>query len=146
MKSEILDLHGCNRREALDKLRSSLAWCLDHGVAVLVVNHGRGLHSEHGLSVVKQELRRALKEDPQLSGMIREQGYRVVYGESEWPVALAYNEGQTLIVAKGLESEPMGSSRQHEKNQRIYSDEGREQRRWDKKQRQQKSSRRRLPG
>ena len=54
MKSEILDLHGCNRREALDKLRSSLAWCLDHGVAVLVINHGRGLHSEHGLSVVKE--------------------------------------------------------------------------------------------
>lgn len=142
MKIENLDLHGYSRNQALERLRNSLGWCVNHGVAVLVVNHGRGLHSERGLSVVKQELRRALKNDPDLKDLIKENGYKVIYGESDWPAALACNEGQTLILMRGLEKELLGSSRENQKNQSIFSDEGRERRRFAKKHRQQKSSRR----
>jgi len=65
-----------------------------------------------------------LKEDQSL----KENGYRVIYGESDLPIALTYNEGNTLIVARGLESEYIGGHVQQDKNQRIFSDDGKQDR------------------
>lgn len=142
MKIEELDLHGLNRAEAWSKFENSLNWCLNQGVDVLVINHGKGHHSERGLSVIKQEIRKTLKDDENIRALIKDNNYKVVYGESELPVALAYNEGQTLIVARGLEKETLGSSRAQAKNRLIYSDEGKQMRRHEKKQRQERDGRR----
>lgn len=130
MKVEVLNLHGANIKESLEKTRRNVDWVVEHGVDVLVITHGKGYHSQSGLSVVKAEVRKMLKEDLSL----KENGYRVVYGESDLPIALTYNEGNTLIVARGLETTYMGSKVQQEKNQSIYSDEGKQyrksQKRW----------------
>ncbi|MEA4925045.1 hypothetical protein SDC9_168183 [bioreactor metagenome] len=130
MKIEILDLHGLNIKESLEKTRQNIDWAIGHGVDVLVINHGKGHHSQSGRSVVKTEIRKMLKEDLSL----KENGYRVVFGESDLPIALTYNEGNTLIVIRGLETTYMGGRVQQEKNQRIYSEEEKQyrksQKRW----------------
>lgn len=120
MKVENLNLHGLNLQEARQKTRQNIEWSIGHGVDVLVINHGKGHHSANNFAVLKSEIRKMLKEDPLLS----ESGYRVIYGESDWPIALSYDEGNTLIVARGLEKEFVGGKAQQEKNQRIYSEEG----------------------
>jgi hypothetical protein len=125
VKVEILDLHGFNINESREKTLQNIAWALKHGVDVLVINHGKGHHSKAGLSVIKTEIRKLLREDLSL----KENGYRVVYGESDLPIALTYNEGNTLIVARGLESQYIGGQVQKDKNQRIYSEDGI----WDRK-------------
>ncbi len=131
MKVEDLNLHGSNIREAQEKLKKSLDWAIKHGVDVLVINHGKGRHSSGGFSVLKAEIRKMLKEDTSLL----EHGYRVVYGESDLPIALTYDEGNTLIVARGRESEYIGGRAQQEKNQRIFSEEAKRQRKAAKRQR-----------
>lgn len=132
MKIEILDLHGLNIKEAQEKTLQNIAWALKHGVDVLVINHGKGHHSKAGLSVIKAEIRKMLREDLSL----KENGYRVVYGESDLPIALTYNEGNTLIVARGQESKYIGGQVQQDRNQRIFSDDGKQdrkaQKRWRK--------------
>ena len=129
MKIEVLDLHGLNINESRDKTQQNIDWALRHGVDVLVINHGKGHHSKVGLSVVKSEIRKMLKEDLSL----KENGYRVIYGESDLPIALTYNEGNTLIVARGLESEYIGGHVQQDKNQRIFSDDGKQDRKAQKR-------------
>ena len=96
---------------------------------VLDLNHGKGYHSSRNFSVLKQELRRMLKSEPSL----KEFGYKVVYGESNLPVALAYDEGHTLIVARGKEKEYIGGRKEQEKKQRIFSPEGQQERKLRKK-------------
>ncbi len=120
MKIETLNLHGLNLNEAREKTRQNIDWSIKHGVDVLVLNHGKGYHSSGGFAVIKADIRKMLKEDTSL----RESGYRVVYGESNQAIALTYDEGNTLIVARGLESEYIGGQGQQEKNRRIYSEEG----------------------
>lgn len=124
MKVEVLNLHGLNLNEAREKTLQNINWAIKHGVDVLVINHGKGHHSSSGFSVIKTEIRKILKEDNSL----RENGYRVIYGESDLPIALTYDEGNTLIVARGMESYYIGGRVQQEKNQRIFSEEGKRDR------------------
>ncbi|NLN88200.1 MAG: Smr/MutS family protein [Syntrophomonadaceae bacterium] len=130
MKIETLDLHGLNAAEAREKTNKNIRWAIGHGVEVLVINHGKGHHSS-GFAVLKSEIRKMLREDP----FIRENGYRVVYGESDQPVALTYNEGNTLVVARGMESQFIGGKAQQDRNQRIFSDDSRRQRKAGKRRR-----------
>ena len=124
MKVEVLNLHGLNIRESREKTQQNIDWAVKHGVEVLVINHGKGRHSSTGFSVLKAEIRKMLKEDSTL----KENGYRVVWGESDLPIALTYDEGNTLIVAHGMETEYIGGRAQQEKNQRIFSDEAKRER------------------
>ncbi|MCX5779756.1 MAG: Smr/MutS family protein [Firmicutes bacterium] len=129
MKVEIINLHGLNLNEAREKVQRNLEWAIKHEVEVLVINHGKGLHSS-GFAVLKTEIRNLLKADLSL----RKNNYLVVYGESNLPIALTFNEGNTLIVACGLENQPIGGQAQQTKNQRIFSEEGKQtrkaQKRW----------------
>ena len=136
MKIERLDLHGCNRQTAAEKTEQNLSWMLDHAVDVLIINHGRGHHSS-GPAVLKTELRKRLHADQRL----REAGYRIINGESELPIALSCNEGNTLVVRHGLENDWLGDRRQQEKNQIIYSEEGKQRRKSAKQNRAQKRRR-----
>ncbi|MGI5921899.1 MAG: Smr/MutS family protein [Syntrophomonadaceae bacterium] len=134
MKVEIQDLHGITLAEALQKANQSLSWCLQNGVDVLVFNHGKGHHSSRGFSVIKKEIRKMLKEEARL----KESGYKVIYGESDLPVALTFNEGNTLVVAKGREKEYIGGAAQQKRHEEIYSDESRKKRKLQKQKRAQK--------
>ncbi|WP_054695316.1 Smr/MutS family protein [Syntrophomonas palmitatica] len=109
MKTEIIELHGLNVQEALHKTYSNLQWAIEHGVDLVVINHGKGHHSERNFSVLKTEVRKMLKQE---SAWLREHGYRVIYGESDLPVALTYNGGQTLVLIRGIESDYIGDSKQ----------------------------------
>lgn len=129
MKIESMDLHGIALEEALDKAKNNLRWCLEHGVEVLDINHGKGRHSDRNFSVLKQEIRRWLKNE----SMITEYGYKVVYGESNLPVALGYDEGHTLVVARGRENDHIGGQKQQARNEIIFSPEGKQLRRMQKK-------------
>ncbi|MDO4540110.1 MAG: Smr/MutS family protein [Syntrophomonadaceae bacterium] len=129
MKVERMDLHGCNRIEAAEKTEKNIAWLLAHAVDVLIIDHGRGRHSE-GIAVLKTELRARLRDDARL----KQAGYRVVYGESEHPVALGLNDGHTLIVRRGLEQEHIGGRRKQEKDAVIHSHEGKQMRKAAKRQ------------
>jgi hypothetical protein len=135
LKIETLNLHGLNLNESREKTRQNIEWSINHGVDVLVLNHGKGHHSSGGFAVIKADIRKMLKEDISL----RERGYRVVYGESNQPIALTYDEGNTLIVARGLESEHIGGQAQQEKNQRIFSEEAKNYRKANKTWRKNKS-------
>lgn len=126
-----MDLHGMSLEEALDKAKNNLRWCLQHGVEVLDINHGKGHHSDRNFSVLKQEIRRWLKNE----GMLAEYGYKVVYGESDLPVALGYDEGHTLVVARGRENEYIGGQKQQARNAILFSPEGKQLRRMQKKNR-----------
>lgn len=121
---ESLNLHGLGLNEALEKTRQSLKWCIDRGVDILDINHGKGHHSERNFSVIKTEVRKLLKTLPD----IKEAGYKVVYGESDFPVCLTFDAGHTLVLIKGLEKQPLGGKKVQEKNRRIFSEEGRRER------------------
>lgn len=124
MKVEHIDLHGHNLKEAMEKVSKNIDWCIHNGIPVLVINHGKGHHSQSGFPVLKSEIRKMLKE----STALREAGYKVLYGESDFPITLTFNEGQTLIVARGYEKEYIGGQNQQTKNKRIYSKEGKQER------------------
>ena len=87
MKIETLNLHGLNQAEARMKTEQNLDWIINHGVDVLVINHGKGHHSSNNFAVLKAETRKFLKENSQLANA----GYLVVYGESDLPIALSYD-------------------------------------------------------
>ncbi len=125
MKVETLDLHGMGLEEALAKTRINLKWCLEHGVEVLDINHGKGYHSSRNFSVLKQEIRHWLKEDKSLA----EHAYVVIYGESTQPVALTFDEGHTLVVARGKEKEYIGGKKQQARNEAVFSPAAKKQRR-----------------
>ncbi|MGE5380944.1 MAG: Smr/MutS family protein [Methylocystaceae bacterium] len=129
---EKLDLHGLNVEEALAKASSQIEWLLDKGIDVLVINHGKGHHSEHGIGVVRQKIRAMLKEKGTL---LKENGYLVVYGESDYPVALEYDAGCTLIVQRGIEQQYLGGRQKAAKNKAVYSPEGRDERKQQKRNR-----------
>jgi hypothetical protein len=137
MKIEQIDLHGLNIQEAVEKTRKNLQWCMDHGVALLDINHGKGYHSDRGFSVIKMEIRKMLHQEESL----KENGYNVVYGESNLPIALGFDEGHTLVVAAGKEKEYLGGRRQQEKNHQLYSDEARKNRKHHKAQKAIKNKR-----
>jgi hypothetical protein len=124
MKVETLNLHGLNLDEAVQKTRQNLAWCMNHGVDVLDINHGKGYHSSRNFSVLKHEIRKILKSETS----IKDHGYRVIYGESKLPIALKFDEGHTLIVIKGLESKYIGGHKQQRKDKEIFSVEARQKR------------------
>lgn len=126
MKIETLNLHGLNVEEARQKTIQNLDWCLKNGVDVLDLNHGKGHHSSLGFSVVKQEIRKMLKEEKSL----KEFGYKIVYGESDLPIALSYDDGHTLIVARGLVNEYLGGGKQQAKHQQIFSKEAQQKRKY----------------
>lgn len=137
MKMEHLNLHGCNVEEALAKTRSNLVWCLEHAVEVLDINHGKGHHSQLGFSVLKQEVRRYLKEEP----FLKNHGYRMVPGESDLPIALTFDEGHTLVVARDFINEYIGGRSQQQRNQAIFSNESRRKRKTQKSMRSAKNKR-----
>lgn len=124
MKVENLNLHGLNLQEAREKTRQNVNWLLQHGVDLLVINHGKGLHSSNNFAVLKSEIRKLLKEEL----IKRDSGYLIIYGESDYPIALTYNEGNTLVVARGLENQYLGGATQQEKNNWVFSDEGKQTR------------------
>ncbi len=124
MRLEKVDLHGLALEEALEKARSNLNWCIKNEVEVLDIIHGKGHHSSRSFSVVKKEIRKMLDGEP----LLKQYGYRVVLGESDFPVALTFDEGHTLVVKRGLEKQYIGGKKQQEKNQRIFSGEGKKQR------------------
>jgi hypothetical protein len=138
MKVEQINLHGLNVEEAIEKTRRNLEWCMNHRVDVLDINHGKGHHSDRGFSVIKMELRKMLHQDESL----KENGYKVIYGESDLPVALGFDEGHTLVVVAGKEKEYLGGRRQQEKNHQLYSDEARKNRKSYKAQKAAKRKRR----
>lgn len=138
MKVEHLDLHGLNVHEAMEKTKRNLEWCMNHGVDVLDINHGKGHHSDRGFSVIKKEIRKMLRQDE----FLKENGYKIVYGESNLPVALSFDEGHTLVVIAGIEKEYLGDRRQQEKNRQLYSDEARKNRKRYKTQKAAKRKRR----
>ena len=137
MKVDVINLHGLNIQEALEKTKKNLDWSINHGVDVLVLNHGKGHHSDLGFSVIKKEIRKLLKNEKSL----KEAGYRVVYGESDLPIALTYDAGHTLIVAQGLLNTFMGGQVQQRKNKQIFSEEARRERKLQKKSRSQRRPR-----
>ncbi|HOB11962.1 MAG TPA: Smr/MutS family protein [Syntrophomonadaceae bacterium] len=122
MKIETVDLHNLGLSEAMAKAEKNLLWCIEHEVAVIDFIHGKGLHSERRFSVIKQELRRYLKN----SDLLKDSGYRIVPGESDLPIALSFDEGHTLVVKRGLEKEYLGGQRQQQKNQLLFSQQGRQ--------------------
>lgn len=124
MKVENLNLHGLSLEEALQKSQQNLHWCIKHGIDVLDLNHGKGYHSSRNFSVLKQEIRKMLKND----NIIKDSGYKIIYGESESPVALGFDEGHTLIVIRGKENEYIGGKKQQDKKQEIFSAAGRQKR------------------
>ncbi len=136
MKIETLDLHGLNKMEAKAKLEQNLEWMISHGVDVLVINHGKGRHSSN-FAVLKAEARKFLKDNSALA----EAGYLAVYGESDLPIALRYDEGNTLVVARGQEHTYMGGSVQQDKDKRIFSEDGRTERKNSKNMRKMKKYR-----
>ncbi len=136
MKTEIIELHGLNVEEALVKTHNNIQWSMEHGVELVVINHGKGHHSERNFSVLKTEIRKMLKQE---KAWLDKHGYRVIYGESDLPVALTFNAGQTLIVIRGAETNYIGDKKQIARNQAIYSQEARKQRKSQKAARAHKS-------
>lgn len=136
MKVESLNLHGLNLDEAINKTEINLKWCIKNNVHVLDINHGKGFHSNRGFSVIKQEVRKLLKDN----ALLKEAGYIVIPGESNLPVALTFDEGHTLVVQKGCEKQYIGGKKQMEKNFRIFSEEGKKSRKIAKKMKSQKRS------
>jgi len=65
-----------------------------------------------------------------------------VYGESDLPIALGFDEGHTLVVAVGKEKKYLGGRQQQEKNHQLYSDEARKNRKSYKAQKAAKRKRR----
>ena len=128
MKTEHINIHGTSLEEAMEKVKKNLAWCWLNDVGALVINHGKGRHSERRFSVLKQEIRRYLKNETE----IKANGYQVIMGESEYPVALTFDAGITLVVKKSLVNDYIGGQRQQEKNKAVYSAEAIKQRKINK--------------
>lgn len=124
MRVETINLHNLGLAEALAKAEKNLLWCLEHQVDVIDFIHGKGLHSERGLSVIKQELRRLLKSHP----LLYRSEYKMILGESDLPIALSFDAGHTLVVRRGLEQEHIGGRRQQQKHQELFSADGRQAR------------------
>lgn len=120
MKVEKIDLHNFSLEEALSKVEINLQWCINNGVDVIDIIHGKGHHSNLNFSVIKKEVRQLLKNDAHL----QECGYKVIFGESSAPVALTFDEGHTLIVAKGSENNYIGGTKAQQKNRIVFSEEG----------------------
>lgn len=137
MRIEKVDLHGLALEEALEKASHNLEWCLKNGVDVLDIIHGKGHHSSRSFSVIKKEVRIMLKGNSNIPAC----GYKIIYGESNLPVALAYDEGHTLIVARGLENQYLGGKKEQEKNQSVFSAQGKKERKLQKSQRAAKRNR-----
>ncbi len=129
MKLESLNLHGLGLEEALEKLEINLKWCVKHQVEILDINHGKGFHSNRNFSVIKSEVRKLLKN----SVFLKDNNYVIVLGESNLPIALTFDAGHTLVVKRGLEKSYLGGKKQIEKNLRIFSGEGKKQRKMAKK-------------
>ncbi|MGE5455013.1 MAG: Smr/MutS family protein [Methylocystaceae bacterium] len=129
---EKIDLHGLGVEEAMAKVNNQIDWLLHKGGDILVINHGKGHHSDHGIGVLRQKIRVALKE---MGPLLKQHGFFVVYGESEYPVALEYDAGCTLIVERGREQDYLGGRQQATRNQAVYSPEGREMRKQQKRNR-----------
>ncbi len=124
MKIEKIDLHGLSLEEAMEKARGNLNWCIKNEVDVLDIIHGKGHHSSRNFSVIKKEVRKMVGDLPE----VQENGYKIVPGESDLPIALTFDDGHTLLVKRGLEKQFVGGKKQQEKNQRIFSNEGKKQR------------------
>lgn len=137
MKVERVDLHGLSLEEALEKASRNLDWCLKNGIDVLDINHGKGHHSSRSFSVIKKEIRIMLKGNSN----IQDNGYKIIYGESDLPIALTYDEGHTLVVARGLENQYLGGKREQQKNQVVFSAQGKKERKLHKSQKAAKSKR-----
>lgn len=135
MKVESVNLHGLSLEEARTIVTKNLNYCLNHGVDVLDINHGKGYHSNRNFSVIKTEIRKMLR-----TCALQDYGYKIIYGESDLPVALTFDEGHTLVVAKGKEMDYIGGRVQQKRNQIIYSDEGKKARKQQKQQRSLKQS------
>lgn len=67
-----LDLHGAQRHEVADKLRHFLQNALHNNWQTLLIVTGRGLHSEEGVPVLREEVERLLRD--QGKGPIAEWG------------------------------------------------------------------------
>lgn len=139
MRLEKIDLHNLTRDEAWHKAATNIAWCIDHDVDIIDIIHGKGHHSQYNFSVIKQEIRQRLKNDDNLQKL----GYRVIYGESDFPIALTFDEGHTLIVALGSENNYIGGAKAQTRNQMIYSAEGKKIRKEQKNRNAEKRKRRR---
>ncbi len=137
MKIEFVDLHGLNIEEARQKAELNIKWCIEHQVEILDIIHGKGHHSNRNFSVIKQEIRRFVKDSP----FIKESGYIVIPGESNLPIALTFDEGHTLIVQKGCEKNHIGGQKQIEKNLKVFSAEGKIERKMAKKNNSRKKTR-----
>ena len=124
MKIENLNLHGLSLQEAKEKTRKNVNWIFQHRVDLLVINHGKGLHSSNNFAVLKSEIRKFLKDEL----ILNHSDYLIIYGESDFPIALTYNEGNTLLVARGLENQFLGGKNQQEKNKEVFSEEGKKAR------------------
>ncbi len=68
MKLEKIDLHNLSREEAWRKVEININRCIDHGVDVIDIIHGKEHHSQYNFSVIKQEVRQKLKGDFLLFG------------------------------------------------------------------------------
>ena len=137
MKIETIELHGLSLQAALGKAKQNIDWAINHGADVIVINHGKGHHSDRNFSVIKREVRKMLKEDSSIAAS----AYRIVFGESNLPIALTYDEGNTLLVYKGCEGELIGSRTQQEKHKQVFSEEARRERKMAKKLRSEKRPR-----
>ena len=124
MKVENLNLHGLSLAESMEKVQTCLDWCLEKDVEVLTINHGKGRHAERGFSVLKQEVRKYLKNDLRL----KENDYLIIMGESDYPIALSFDGGLTLMVKKSLVNSYIGGQKQQQKNQAVFSDDAKKHR------------------
>ncbi len=120
MKKETLNLHGLSLEEALAKIKHSLDWGVDNDLKLLIIIHGKGHHSSRNFSVLKQEIRKYLKNEP----LLKENGYILVLGESNQPIALTFDDGISLVVKKGFETSFLGDTSQQQRHQAIFSEEG----------------------
>jgi DNA-nicking Smr family endonuclease len=60
----VLDLHGMNMEEAESAIACFIDASSRSGLEKVLVIHGKGLHSEGGVSVLKKTARRALEAHP----------------------------------------------------------------------------------
>lgn len=65
-----LDLHGHTYEEACMETDSFLRRCRDKGYRKVLIIHGKGLHSEKGVSVLKKKIRQYLQKHP-LAGELK---------------------------------------------------------------------------
>ena len=112
MRIETLDLHGLSSEEAWGKTEKQITWVISHQVPVLVLIHGKGHHNPNRVAVIKQLLRKQLKTHE----LITSNGYMVIYGESNVPIASAYDEGSTLIVLREYMHTSTGGKKQAEED------------------------------